>query len=143
MSKPKIIKFFLLVSGALYLIFGLEGLFIPETILGLFDIEPAGNNALFELRGSYGGINLVVGIFLLYGAFTLSAQRSALTIVALLNEGYVVGRLFSLVLSGAPDGWLLAVLAAEMLFTAAAFYLLLQKSESLDVSLQSQPTAVR
>ena len=56
-------RIFLLACGVLYLGFGLWVVLSPETSLAYMEISPYSTNALSDLRGSHGGLNVAVGLF--------------------------------------------------------------------------------
>ncbi|KPK57185.1 MAG: hypothetical protein AMJ59_20155 [Gammaproteobacteria bacterium SG8_31] len=106
LSRP-----FLILCGLLYLGFGLAVLLAPEPALQT-GFEPA-NSVLRDLHGSHGGLNTAAGLFLLYAAVSGPWHRPGVLLVALMNAGYLAGRLITLLVGGAVSASLLGVMALE------------------------------
>jgi hypothetical protein len=112
---------FLYFCGLLYLGFGLWVLLSPEGGLAYLETDLVHVNALSDLRGSHGGLNVAVGLFLIYSAGEAAWHRYGLLLVGLLNLGYFGGRLVALVSDGMPEGIVPAVMALECALTVLAF----------------------
>ncbi len=106
LSRP-----FLLLCGLLYLGFGLAVLLAPEPAQVFAGIPPAG--ILNDFEGTHGGINAALGLFLLHAAFSGPWHRPGLLLVALVNGGYLAGRLIELMIGGPLSAAVLAVMALE------------------------------
>lgn len=92
------IRWSLAALAAIYLMVAVPSLISPQWLLGGLGIgadRPAG---WLELRGSYGGINLVIGLALAWAAATARNQHGALALLALINAGYATGRIVGLVI---------------------------------------------
>lgn len=119
-------RIFLTLCGILYLGFGLGVMLYPESGLpGFSTIDPS-LGALGDLHGSHGGINVAIGLFLLYAALTEPWHRPGLLLVALMNGGYLAGRLIALAGQGTLSASLLAILGLETLLLACALFLALR-----------------
>ncbi|MEJ2514438.1 MAG: DUF4345 domain-containing protein [Gammaproteobacteria bacterium] len=114
---------FLFLCGLLYLGFGLWVLLSPEGGLAYLQTELNHVNALSDLRGSHGGLNVAVGLFLLYSATAPDWHRYGLLLVGLLNVGYLGGRLVALLADGPPDGMVQAAMVLELVLSVVAFVL--------------------
>jgi hypothetical protein len=77
------------------------------------EILPLTVSAFNELRASYGGLQIGIGLLLLAGALLPSLTRPALLAQALMVGGLAAGRLVSLWLDGLPNGFVLMLLALE------------------------------
>lgn len=115
---------FLFACGLLYLGFGLWVLLSPEAGLAYLDTELNHVNALSDLRGSHGGLNVAVGLFLLYAAGAHQWHRFGLFLVGLLNLGYFGGRVVAVVADGFPSGVLPAVMVLELVLGVTALVLM-------------------
>mgnify|MGYP001554602909 CR=1 FL=1 len=104
---------FLVFCALVYAAFGLWVLASPHSGLAYLSIELDHVNAMSDLRGSYGGLNIAVGCFLFFAAAAAAWRRPGLGLVALLNGGYVAGRLVSLVIDGIPGRAILIAMAFE------------------------------
>jgi len=113
-------RVFLLFCGVLYLGFGLWVVLSPETSLAYLKIAAYSTNALSDLRGSHGGLNIVLGLFLLYAAGSHQWHRTGLLTVALVNIGYFSGRLIAVGAEGMPSAVLIAVMLLELALLTAA-----------------------
>lgn len=107
LSRP-----FLILCGILYLGFGLAVLLAPEPAIQP-GFEPAASGILRDLHGTHGGLNTAAGLFLLYAAFSGPWHRPGVLLVALMNGGYLAGRLVTLLVGGAVSASLFAVMALE------------------------------
>jgi hypothetical protein len=109
-----------IIPGVVILLLGAAGLVYPERVLGLlgFSIQNASHAAaaLGEVRATYGGIFLVMGIATLVAAADPPRHRGRLTLVALLWLGACAGRLFGVWVDGNPGvpGWLAAAFEAAI-----------------------------
>ncbi len=111
--KPRVVTG---VVGAFILLLGLAGLLSPWRLLaflgfGVLDqSQPAA--ALGEVRATYGGIFLVMGVATLLATLDPFAHRSRLAFVGALWLGACGGRLFGVFADGSPGllGWLTAFL---------------------------------
>jgi hypothetical protein len=112
-----------LVVGVIITVMGLASLFYPDRVMGLlgFTYSSASNHAvvLGEMRATYGGIFVVMGIFTTLAALDPFANRGRLLFVGLLWLGAAGGRLFGVFVDGNPGllGWL--ALVFEMLIGGA------------------------
>src|SRR5262245_22030394 len=107
-----------IIPGAVILLLGAAGLGYPERDLGLrrVSIESAAQAAaaLGEVRATYSGIFLVMGVATLVAATDPPRHRGRLTLVALLWLGACAGRLVGVWIDGNPGvpGWLAAAFEA-------------------------------
>lgn len=114
---------FLYFCGLLYLGFGLWVLLSPEGGLAYLGTDLDHVNALSDLRGSHGGLNVAVGLFLLYAAGEARWHRNGLFLVGLMNAGYFGGRLVALAADGMPEGIVPSVMVLELVLFVLAFAL--------------------
>jgi len=112
---------FLYLCGVLYLGYGLWVLLSPSTSLAYLGVDPAMVNAMSDLHGSHGGLNVVVGLFLLWSAGSEDWFRYGLWLVFLLNVGFLGGRLVALISDGMPTGIVPAVMLMEAALVVIAY----------------------
>src|SRR5262249_27726346 len=101
------------VVGTLILICGLAGLIAPEQVmthvLG-FSVDPShSQNAVHvEVRATYGGLFVVMGVYALLSVADPVANRGRLMFIGLLWLGACAGRLVGVYVDGDPGlpGWL-------------------------------------
>ncbi|OLE43131.1 MAG: hypothetical protein AUI36_23985, partial [Cyanobacteria bacterium 13_1_40CM_2_61_4] len=86
-----------ILVGFVILLLGAAGLLYPERMLGLlgFAVQNPSHAAaaLGEVRATYGGLFLVMGLAALLGAFDPVAHRGRLRLIGLLWLGAAAGRL--------------------------------------------------
>ena len=108
------------VTGAITLALGVVGLLYPALVLGFFGllVQNASDSAgaLCEIRATYGGIFIVLGVYTLAATIDPAAHRARLLMLALVWFGACLGRLFGVSLDGNPGlfGWLSAALEVAM-----------------------------
>lgn len=112
---------FLYLCGVLYLGYGLWVLLSPSTSLAYLGVDPAAVNAMSDLHGSHGGLNVAVGLFLLWSAGSQDWFRYGLWLVFLLNVGFLGGRLVALISDGMPTGIVPAVMLMEAALVVIAY----------------------
>jgi len=130
-----------ILVGFVILLLGAAGLLYPERMLGLLGFAVQNPShvaaALGEVRATYGGLFLVMGLAALLGAFDPVAHRGRLRLIGLLWLGAAAGRLLSVYIDGHPGlpGWGAAIF--ELLMGGA----LLVAAERAPVVLQEAPVA--
>ena len=108
------------VVGVLSLLLGSAGLVYPDRVLGLLGFAVASTAhaaaALGEVRATYGGVFLVLGVSTLLAAGNPAAHRGRLTLLGLVWLGAAAGRLFGAYADGNPGliGWLSAAFELAM-----------------------------
>ena len=108
------------VTGVLTVLLGLMGLFSPLRVLAFlgFMVENASRSAsaLGEIRATYGGIFLVLGVYTLAATLNPAAQRGRLVLLGLVWLGAALGRLFGVSVDGNPGlfGWLACAFEVTM-----------------------------
>lgn len=112
---------FLYLCGVLYLGYGLWVLLSPTTSLAYLGVDLSAVNAMSDLHGSHGGLNVAVGLFLLWSAGSQDWFRYGLWLVFLLNVGYLGGRLVALISDGMPTGIVPLVMLMEAALVVIAF----------------------
>jgi len=101
-----------IVTGLIILALGLAGLFYPGRVMGVLGFAVVNMTqapaVLGEVRATYGGLFVVMGVFTLLAAMDPAAHRSRLLFVGLLWLGACAGRLLGVSTDGSPGvpGWL-------------------------------------
>lgn len=99
------------IIGIIILALGFFALVYPERAMGLLGfvtVNPSHLPAtLGEVRATYGGIFVVMGIYTILAAMDPAAHRSRLLFIGLLWLGACAGRLFGVYVDGNPGlpGW--------------------------------------
>jgi drug/metabolite transporter superfamily protein YnfA len=100
-----------IVVAFVILLLGVAGLIYPERVLGLLGFavqNPAhAAAAMGEVRATYGGLFVVMGLAALLAAFDPVTNRGRLRLIGLLWLGACSGRLLGVYLDGNPGlpGW--------------------------------------
>jgi len=116
-------RLFLTLCGILYLGFGLGVILYPESGLPGITASDPSLGALGDLHGSHGGINAAIGLFVLFAALSSEWHRPGLLLIALMNAGYLAGRLIVVAGQGVLSPALLSILGLEALLLAVALIL--------------------
>ena len=104
-----------IIVGSIILILGLAALVYPDRIMGLLGFAPLNTShtaAVWgEVRATYGGLFVVMGVYTLLAAMDPPAHRARITFVGLMWLGACAGRLLGASIDGSPGlpGWLAAV----------------------------------
>ena len=118
--NPRVVA---IVTGAITTALGLAGLLYPDRVMGMlgFAILNTANAAavMGEVRATYGGIFVVLGVYTLLVALDPAAHRSRLMFIGLLWLGACAGRLLGVNINGNPGlpGW--GAVALELLVGGA------------------------
>ena len=106
--NPRVVA---MITGAITTVFGLAGLLYPDRVMGMlgFAILNSANAAavMGEVRATYGGLFVVLGVYTLLAAMDPAAHRSRLMFIGLLWLGACAGRLLGVNINGNPGlpGW--------------------------------------
>src|SRR5437870_8015198 len=108
-----------ILVGFVILLLGAAGILYPERVLGLlgFAVQNPSHAAaaMGEVRATYGGLFLVMGLAALLAALDPVTHRGRLRLIGLLWLGACAGRLLGVYLDGNPGlpGW--AAVTLELL----------------------------
>jgi len=103
-----------IVTGIIITGLGMAGLLYPDRVMGLLGFAVLNTTqsaaVLGEVRATYGGLFVVMGLWVLLGAFDPVAHRARIQFAGLLWLGACAGRLFGVYLDGSPGipGWVAA-----------------------------------
>jgi hypothetical protein len=107
----------LLVVALAHLSFGLYGLYAPNQMAQVADLEMRSIGAVGEIRGIYGGLMVAFGLAVLRGSMGGRVAAAWLRVIALGYAGIVLGRLASLALDGL-SGYTIFAGAFELVLAA-------------------------
>ena len=108
------VRVYLGLTGALFVIFGLTGLVQPIPMLAGFGYEVSGPHALIESRAMYGGVFIAAGALMLAALFKTSLVTPALWFAVVYLGGLVAGRLVSVAVDGSPAGYFWGFIGLEV-----------------------------
>jgi len=121
------------VVGAIYL-------FAPRFMVESNGMKIITVSDFHSVRAAYGGAFVGFAALFLYGALREHIRHAALVSLAVLMTAFACGRIFSLLVDGIPAKAYLGALASEVVFAAAAFWLLRQgPGEENAAALTSSP----
>ena len=94
---------YLLITGFIFLLFGLGALFKPiETIAFPYSLNSDNVDAKNYLRSGAGGVTVACAVVFIAAAFSATLVFSALLLAVVLMGGLLFGRMVSLALDGKP-----------------------------------------
>ncbi len=112
--------------GLVFFGLGVMSLIAPANLTPLVEISMPTRIAVMEVRGVYGGFFAGIGFFFLLCARREGWFRAGLTAQASVFAGFVLGRTTGIVIGGAPNAFITALLAGEVLGLVIALALLYQ-----------------
>jgi hypothetical protein len=110
----------LVIAAIFYVAFGLAALPGPGMLLGWLGIETRAVQVMNEIRASYGGLYLAIGLLLFVCARNAELTRAGLLVVAVWMAGLAGARIFSVVLDGMPPLLSQLSFASEVVMSALA-----------------------
>lgn len=125
-SNSNSAKVFLIIIGLAFLNVGLQAFYNPQIIMDFVNVKLNNVDAFNSIRAYYGGVNTVFAFYIFYGAF--KNQKIALTLCALYGIGFVIGRLYSIIVEGMPGSFILTWLIIETVLAIGSIFLLKKQS---------------
>ncbi len=122
MKTYRIAQIFLGLMGLAFCKTGIESLINPQAVMDNVGIVLSNSSAESSMRAVYGGMHLVFGFFCVYGIF--ANITAALTLVALYTTGFTIGRVSGILVSGAPNEFVVTWLITEIVCGVIAGWLL-------------------
>jgi hypothetical protein len=116
----KFARVLLLLSAVVFVIVGIGFLIVPGEWAGITEISLPTAMARTDLRATYGGLDLAVGIFLWICARRDEWIRPGLVALALTAAGFGGGRLVGIVAEGSAAPLMLIFLAIEAVTVVVA-----------------------
>ncbi len=102
----------MIVVGIIIFALGLAGLLYPERVMGLLGFTvlntAKASGVLGEVRATYGGLFVVMGVYTLLAALDPAAHRARVMFIGMLWLGACGGRLIGAYVDGNPGlpGWI-------------------------------------
>lgn len=119
------VRWVLGISAAIFLILGLLYTFMPAMMIGAMDIKADPGKALADIRAVYGGLDLAIGLTLVYYFFR-KQWATGLGISALVCACLALGRTVGVIVDPATDILTFGLLASEVIgavLSAVALFL--------------------
>ena len=98
----RLTQLFLLLSGIGFMLIGVNTFRDPVAAMAGVELGVPSISALNEIRASYGGLQIGIGLLLISAALMTWLTRPALLALSLVTGGLVVGRLMSMMIDGMP-----------------------------------------
>jgi len=121
MTLPSVV---LGVAALVFVAVGVQGLFMPGRIVEPLGARIASPSFANEIRANYGGMRLAMAALLGIGAWRTSMAMPALALLLGFTGGLCVGRAWSWLRDGAPNGFVRIFFALEAVGAIAAGALL-------------------
>jgi hypothetical protein len=129
MKIHRISQIFLGLMALAFCKTGIETLIDPQAVMNNVGIVLDNSSAESSMRAVYGGMHLVFGLFCIYGIIANASPTgrqvsAALTLVVLYTAGFTIGRLSGILVSGAPNAFVVTWLITEVVCGVIAGFLL-------------------
>ena len=107
------------ITALLFVAFGVAFAIAPEDLADLITgSTPATSSGVIDMRATYGGVALGIGLFVGYCARRAETVRLGLVAALLVLVGLAGTRLLGIVADGSPNGFMIGLLAAEIAFVS-------------------------
>lgn len=120
----KLARSLVFASALIFVLVGAGFLLIPKQFAGVLEISLPTAMARTDVRATYGGLELGLGIFLILCVVRREWIRPGLWAVALTVGGFAAGRLVGFVAEGKINNFMLFFLVLELAVTLLAVILL-------------------
>jgi len=117
---------YLYFVGVMGLVFGVWYLIAPVAWTDPTGFGPLGPNALTDVRATYGGFQIGLGLFTVWAAADPARVRMALVLQALTIGAIASCRLTGFAIDGSPNGFLRSAIVTEVAFTVLTLIALLR-----------------
>lgn len=115
------------LNALVFLLYGIGFLVLPETLSRFVaDTAPQTVSGIVDMRATYGGMPVAVGVLLLVLAFRPETVRTGLLGVLLLMLCMAGGRILGMLLDGAGNPVMWTYLALELVMAAIVSCLLVR-----------------
>lgn len=113
------------VVALVFLGYGMGFVFVPEPLLRAVVGEvPVASSAWIDMRATYGGLSLGVGLLLAVLSIRTETLRTGTLGVLFLMAGMAGGRIVGMVVDGSPNGYMMLYLLLEIVTAALAVWTL-------------------
>ncbi len=137
------VRWMLGISAAVFLALGLAFMFAPGMMIGAMDLKAESPKALADVRAVYGGLDLTIGILLIF-CFFRKFWANGLAISALACTCIFCGRLVGIIVDPARDILTYGLFAVEVLgavLSAIAWFLARQPEPVAAIAVAAPITA--
>ncbi len=116
-------RVFLILSGLLWLPYGVYCFFVPTMLNLAAGLSFAGPTGATEVRAMYGGLQIGIGLLCFLGVARDDWRQTALRALLVLVSGLFLTRVAGLAIDGSLSAYTTSALVFEGLTVAAAAYL--------------------
>ena len=110
------------LTAGIFVVYGVGFALMPASLsLWVTGGAPSEPSGLIDMRSTYGGMSIGVGLVLALAARRRETLRSGLVGVGLVMVCMAASRLLGIVVDGGPNGFMWAYLALEVVAAALAF----------------------
>lgn len=114
-------KLLLWINAILFILFGMGFILAPSPLAQwITGSTPSTTSGMIDLRATYGGLALGIGIFWALCASN-GSERNGLLSAILVLLAVAIGRITGILLDGNPNLFMLILLAAEIIFAILNF----------------------
>lgn len=124
---------YLVLTGLIFILYGGYCLIYPQALTDATGMGLGDNTAIIEVRAMYGGLQMSMGLFLVYSSLKLSTVSNGLLVLIFIYGGLAIPRAAGLVIDGGDNGYNFMVTIFEAVNTVIGILLLL-KIKSLSSS---------
>jgi hypothetical protein len=117
----KLGKTLLIGSAIIFVLVGIAFLFVPQQYAAVLEISALTPLARTDLRATYGGLELGIGIFLLLCLVRRGWMEPGLWALGLATGGFAIGRLIGFALERSVPPLMLGFLVIEVLVASLSF----------------------
>ena len=125
MQKIKFIRLALILFGIIGIGIGSALLFFPVAFESSVGIVLAADSSLLSEMRAFGGILLVGGIIIMFGAFNSKITYLSLVLACLLYLSIGLSRLVGMIVDGMPSESLVSATIVELIIGAICLWLIL------------------
>lgn len=124
-------RLFIQLNALFFVGYGLGFMLFPDVFANwVTDATPQSPSSRIDMRATYGGMSVAVGIIFLLLAHNRQTLKTGLICVALMMGGMASGRTVGILLDGSPNFVMWLFLAAEVLVILASVALLRQMPQN-------------
>ena len=118
MEKTKLL---LWINAILFMLFGIGFVLAPSPLAQwITNSAPGTSSGMIDLRATYGGLALGIGVFWAICASNGSERNGLLSTILVLSV-VALGRIIGILLDGTPNTFILLLLTAEIIFAILNF----------------------
>ena len=122
-------KILLLVAGFGFISVALQAFYNPQLVMDFVQTPLTNVSARNSIRANYGGMNMALGLYMMYAAF--KKQGIGLLLLALFTGGFFIGRMAGFMLEGAANNFVHSWAIMEGLLCVSSTWLLRRRQDYL------------